>query len=423
MDDTFAFSYAGHGFSKLDENFITSYDTQPTDPVATSMSLQGIYKQLRECPCRRVILLLDACESGILDVPARSIFSHLSPAELDDFFSKAEFCVCFASSETSQSSYSAAALKHGIWSYHVIEALKGNAPEALVNGRYLTAASLQDHLSRSVPTTIAKVLSIPVHQTPRLYGTHTNGTFLTADLQEVFDNRAALCVPGYQQVTRLTLTGDIEFRVRNLSGFTKYHTVPDEVNAHTLGFVAKISSAEIRDEIEEVHRLLRTKMGYSRRDLSSGTDVGTGSVITPDFDYGVTMTLDPADPSTAVLGRELSNIKKPSLIDSQEFGEVFAKRFSNLELALKQKITIDDWIDRIEALKSKGLLASVRIDYPCDSSRLEIRFSDNDQTMTLFANSCQISQRLVQPPARLFQMLVHFQQRLLAVPELRQLPF
>src|SRR5579859_6990744 len=125
-------------------------------------------KELRGSRCKRVVLFLDSCESGILDIPSRTIISHLTPTELEDFFNSAEFCVCFASSETSQSSYSASSLKHGIWTYHVIEALKGEAPDILEQGRYLTATVLQDYLMRAVPRTIAKSFSTPIHQTPIL---------------------------------------------------------------------------------------------------------------------------------------------------------------------------------------------------------------------------------------------------------------
>ena len=375
-DDTFFLSYAGHGFSKLGENFITCYDTQPSDPIATSISLQRIYNDFRASPCKRIVLLLDSCESGILDMPSRSVLSQLIPAELVDFFNNAEFCVCFASSETFQFSYSTPLLKHGIWSYHLIEALKGDAPNALEKGRYLTAASLQDHLRRSVPKSIANSFSVPVHQTPRFYGTHTSGTFLIGDLQEILDNRRALAIPGYQQVTRLMLTGSIGHKVRSLSGFAKHHRVPDDVNDTTERFVARIGSKEVEAEIDEVFDLLRNKMGYSRQELSSNTESGAGSIITPDFDYSVTMTLDSDDPSTAILSRVLSNIKTPNLIDSPEFGEVFAKRFSSLELTLKEKIKIDEWIDKIEMLKGQGQLADMQIDYPRDSSYCEIRFEE-----------------------------------------------
>lgn len=422
-DDTFFLSYAGHGFSKLAENFLTCYDTQPNDPVATSISLQRVYADLRASVCKRVVVFLDSCESGILDMPARSIFSQLTPAELEEFFGSAEFCVCFASSETSQFSYSASSLKHGIWSYHLIEALKGDAPDILENGRYLTAAALQDHLRRSVPRTLAKTFSQPFHQTPRIYGTHTNGNFLIADLKEVLDNRAALAIPGYQQVVRLMLIGSSEYQVAKLTGFAKHHSVPDEVNDATERFVARIGSKEVEEEIDQVFQLLRTKMGYSRQDLSSGMDSGAGSIITPDFDYYVSIMLDHDDPSIAILRRELSNIKTPQLIDSSDFGEVFAKRFSTLELELKQKIRIDEWIDKIESLKRQGHLMDIQIDYPKDCSYCEIRFEHFGPTMTLRKTSCQISQLFVEPPVKLFKKLVEAQRRLLAEPELRQLPF
>lgn len=422
-DDTFFLSYAGHGFSKMGENFLTCYDTQQNDAVATSISLQRIYADLRSSACKRIVLFLDSCESGILDMPARSIFSQLTPTELENFFSSAEFCLCFASSETFQSSYSASSLKHGIWSYHLIEALRGDVPGILEKGRYLTASALQDHLVRSVPKTVAKTFSQPFHQTPRLYGTNTNGTFLIADLQEVLDNRAALAIPGYQQVTRLMLTGSTEYQVKKLSGFAKHHRVPDDVNEATERFVARIGSNEVEKEIDEVFGLLRTKMGYLRQGLDSSVASGAGSIITPDFDYNVSLALDPNDPRTAILTRELSNIKTPKLIDSLAFGEVFAKRFSSLELELKEAIRIDDWIDKIESLKEQGHLKDIQIDYPKDCSCCEIRFEQFGPTITLRKTSCQISQLFVEPPAMLFRKLVEAQERLLAEPELRQLPF
>jgi hypothetical protein len=422
-DDTFFLSYAGHGFSKMGENFLTCYDTQQNDSMATSLSLQRVYADLRASACKRSVLFLDSCESGILDMPARSIFSQLTPTELENFFSGAEFCVCFASSETFQNSYSAASLKHGIWTYHLIEALKGDVPGILENGRYLTATALQDHLKRSVPETVAKTFSQPLHQTPRFYGTQTNGNFLIADLQEVLDNRAALSIPGYQQVTRLMLTGSTEYQVKKLSGFAKHHKVPDEINEATERFVARIGSNEVEKEVGEVFRLLRTKMGYSRQGLSSNVDSGAGSIITPDFDYYVSMALDASDPGTAILTRELSNIKTPKLIDSASFGDVFAKRFSSLELELKEEIRIDNWIDKIESLKKQGDLKDIQIDYPKDCSYCEIRFKDFGPTITLRKNSCQISQLFVEPPVMLFKKLVQAEERLLAEPELRRLPF
>lgn len=421
-DDTLVISFAGHGFSKVGENFLTCYDTQSADPVATSISLPTIYKDLRTSQCKRVILLLDACESGSLDMPSRSVFSHLTPSELEDFFNTAQFCICFASSETSQYSYSSSSLKHGIWTYHVIQALNGDAPQALEEGRYLTAATLQDYLRRAVPNTLSSTFSVPVHQTPRIYATQTSGNLLIADLKPLLDRRAAASVPGYQQVTRIMLTGTRACAVSNLSGFRPYHRVPEQVNGATEAFVAGIASREVEEEIDSVFDLLREKMNYSRQELSSHTDVGSGSIVTPDFDYSVEITLDPEDPSTALLLRKLSNIKKPQLIDSAEFEAVFARRFSDLELTLKNKINVTEWIDVLEQMTREGRLPDLQVYYPRNCSYCELRFSGADQTMTLTDWTCQISQRFVEPPAALFRKLLDAQQRLLSAPELRKLP-
>jgi hypothetical protein len=179
----------------------------------------------------------------------------------------------------------------------------------------------------------------------------------------------------------------------------------------------------VEEEIDEVFDLLRNKMGYSRHELDSNVDSGAGSIITPDFDYNVNIRLDPNDPSTAILSRELSNIRTPRLIDSSAFGEIFAKRFSSLELTLKEKIRVDEWIDKIEKLKRQGQLADIQIHYPRDTSYCEISFAGNGPTVTLRKNSCEISQHFPEPPAMLFKKLLQAQQRLLVAPELKRLPF
>src|SRR5581483_4046951 len=97
--------------------------------------------------------------------------------------------------------------------------------------------------------------------------------------------------------------------------------------------------------------------------------------------------------------RKLSNIKKPQLIDSAEFEAVFARRFSDLELTLKNKINVTEWIDVLEQMTREGRLPDLQVYYPRNCSYCELRFSGADQTMTLTDWTCQISQRFVEPPA------------------------
>ena len=72
-------------------------------------------------------------------------------------------------------------LKQGIWAHHLIEALSGQAPLALENGRLLTAGSLRDYLSEEVPRTLRKTFEDARTQTPTLYG-KPGREFVVADV-------------------------------------------------------------------------------------------------------------------------------------------------------------------------------------------------------------------------------------------------
>jgi uncharacterized caspase-like protein len=63
--DQLFFFYAGHGFAVNSSNFITCYDTQPEDLSNTSISLQDLFTKLRASKCRRIIIFLDSCHSGL----------------------------------------------------------------------------------------------------------------------------------------------------------------------------------------------------------------------------------------------------------------------------------------------------------------------------------------------------------------------
>jgi len=324
-DELFLF-YAGHGFSKNGHNFITCHDTDLDDLDDTSINLQELLDVCGKSPCKRIALFLDSCESGITDIPEiRGIYSTMSENELKEFFQGAEYRVCFASCKTSESSYSAPALKHGVWTYQVIQALEGNDPIALEKGRYVTANSLQNYLAKEIPRTLRKVFSKPVVQTPWFHGSHT-GDFVISDLAELLKKRNAV-KPGYDQVKQVFLQLEQSVNIASLSGFSKQrgHRVPDNVNGATERFVDNISQKEVTDEIEQVFKRIRDSMKYKRRDLTAES----GRIITPDFEFSVTVTQDPDAPPSAVITRQLINIS-PAIVGDDAFNEVFDDSFNEL---------------------------------------------------------------------------------------------
>ncbi len=126
--DTLYVYYAGHGFAKNAKNFITCVDTSLDDLELTSIAVEWLFAEFKRSTCKRIVLFLDSCESGMLaDTSIRGIFTDLTEDELRQFFELAEHSVCFAACKPGQRSYPADKYKHGVWTYHLIESLNANA--------------------------------------------------------------------------------------------------------------------------------------------------------------------------------------------------------------------------------------------------------------------------------------------------------
>ena len=115
-DDQLIVFYAGHGFASAGSNYITCHDTVLTDLTETSIHLQALFSSIRESRCRSVILLLDCCHSGLpIDQCMRDLLSNMTNQEFENFCEESGYHIAFASSDTTEFSYSSDMLKHGLW--------------------------------------------------------------------------------------------------------------------------------------------------------------------------------------------------------------------------------------------------------------------------------------------------------------------
>ncbi|MEO8399420.1 MAG: caspase family protein, partial [Ignavibacteriaceae bacterium] len=147
------------------------------------ISLQKIFGQIRQSDCEKFVLLLDTCHSGLeIDENMRDITSLMTQDELEEFFKKSEYYVGFASCKTDEISHSASALSHGIWSYHLLQALNGEVPKVLLKDKFITATNLQNYLSIQVPKT-AKRYTKTGYQTPIMFG-NLSKEFVIADIKK-----------------------------------------------------------------------------------------------------------------------------------------------------------------------------------------------------------------------------------------------
>lgn len=406
-EDEFYIFYAGHGFSKNGNNYITCHDTDPDDLEDTSIKLKELLDGCGKSACKRIALFLDSCESGITDLPEiRGIYATMSESELNDFFAAAEYRTCFASCKTSESSYSSDVLKHGVWTYQVIEALEGHARTALEKGRYVTAFSLQNYIAEEIPRTLRKVFSKPVSQTPWVYGSQSQD-FVIADLDEVLKKRTAV-PPGYEQVRRVFFQLAEEVEVRSLSGFVKgRHRVPEWHNSTTESFVEGLAQNEIKGEVERIHARIRASMNYKRKD----TVVDTGHIVTPDFEFWTECAQDPDDPAMAVISHRLTNIS-PGIIDDDGFNQVFEDAFDDITFKFRKEVDIEDLIDQLEELAAKN----VKLDFPADCSYCDLAIEGSDLEIRISANTVTIQAPDAASPKKLVQSFIKVQKALAGSP-------
>jgi Caspase domain len=401
--DQFYMFYAGHGFSKNGHNFITCHDTDLDDLEDTSINLKELLDVCGKSACKHIALFLDSCESGITDLPEiRGIYATMSEKELTEFFKAAEYMTCFASCKTSESSYSADVLRHGVWTHQVIQALEGNERLALEGGRYVTATSLQNYLTSAIPRTLRHVFTKPTVQTPWAYGSQS-GDFVISDLENILKLRSVV-KPGYEQVKRVFLRLEETVRIVSLSGFAKgRHRVPTDNNSATNKFVQSISEEEVHEETEQIFARIRDHMGYKRRDLTSDN----GHIMTPDFEFWVECTQDSEDPAMAIISRRLTNIS-PKVVLDDSFNDAFDDYFNDLSFEFSNGVDIEALIDQLEDLA----LDKVDLSYPADCSYCKITIEGSPLDIKVTAGNLTVHTKSAVAPKLLVESFFDVQRRL-----------
>jgi len=373
-DDILIFFYAGHGFSRNDINYITTFDSQLGDLENTSIQLQDIFSQFKNSDCNKIIMFLDACESGMqIDETAREIFYPIQEQVLEELLVNAEYQVCFASCKSDEKSYPSTKLKHGIWTYHLIEALSGNATDAVIGNSKVTSESLQNYLVTSVRKTLRETYNRPYVQTPWVFGGKTN-EFLIADVEDILERRRIENVPINRELQRSSLRKIELENVSRLSGFKKSHRVPEEVNHYTENFVQDISKDDLDQRLDIIFQSMRKNFNYKARDLNVAASAGSASIISPDFDYSISVRLMGEDPSYVEWEEEVSNIHNPEILRTEEFDTIFRNKFDTIRLELGEPIDVAQIINDVEELD----IGKIRVDYPYDMSMCTITHDDKN---------------------------------------------
>jgi hypothetical protein len=388
-DDTVIFFFAGHGHRVGDTNYITAHDLQIGDIEATSIALEQIFEMLRKCKSERILLFLDSCHSGMPTSDGmRSITSDFSAEELKEFCKDSKFHVGFASCAVDEFSWPSTALQHGIWTYHVIQAISGKAPKALEKGRLVTGASLRDYLSVEVPRELRKTRTGNEVQTPCEFG-NASKTFVIADLEAMLGRARSLNQELSTGFLRASFRGIESGSIARLSGFQKRsHTIPERHSPAADGFVHRVGETEVADLANAIHDELKEAFKYKRKDLVLDLDVGSATISTPQFNVDIDIAQDPDDHEDYVQTVSVSSFREPAIVFDPRFQNVFSAHCDTLVVEFKGKVDVSQRIDQIEEdetlaehLSYDPDLSSLTLELP--DYRLRLRMTDSAIEVTV----------------------------------------
>ena len=398
------FFYVGHVFSIEGGNYLACHDTQQDDLTSTSLSIAWLFERLRTARCRQVFLFLDGGHGGLAkDSTKPEKAERWSAGEFDALFSDSKQMAGFISCGPDEVSHASIPLGHGIWTYHVLRALRGEAPDALQEGRWITSVSLRDYLSVAVPRTLrTAVAAATVQQTPSCFGKIDAASIIT-DVRPIKDTPRETPAAETWAPRHAQFAGWDHGAIKNLSGFVQgLHKIPKSVTPATERFVQDIGAQELRDHTDKMHASLRSAFPYGVKDMEVSYSKGCAAIKARDFDVNIQLNQDQDEAKAFSIQTEVTNFRDPRIVATPEFNEAVGPFVSMLQLELSADWNLREMIDRLEKISSSGF---VQISYSADLSDVSLRFAETGMTLRLRDGRCEVTSSRAGTPLELVEGL------------------
>ncbi|MGO4499609.1 caspase domain-containing protein [Paenibacillus sp. 2RAB27] len=336
-NDELIFFFAGHGEICSGQQFLITYDTAYSNITNTALALDELFVQIRNF--KRVTIFLDSCHSGM---PISSLQRGKETVKRDPFelLKDLEYQVAFASCKNGEKSYGSDILSHGTWTYHVVQALTGNAPSTIyrANGE-LTSSSLQEYLYENVPYFVKKEHGEDKSQTPWFFGGLTR-EFLVRQSAEALTkasqskvkkkvakhtNTSKVKVPTLSEsmtVAPVVFKDDANINlniqyfyslkrgfVKNLSGYRGGrggHNEPTTHSKSSKDFLVRIAKNDIEEEIQDYLKQIQEVDIYRASQISVELTTEWGNIdCNEDFYIQVLVEQDEINPKKYIMKNEL----------------------------------------------------------------------------------------------------------------------
>lgn len=346
----FIFYYAGHGFYQDGNNKLTCWDSHPFNLSETSVSIKEILLDpLDASGCAQSLIFLDCCSSILQDkLNARDVISDLNDAEFENFIQPTNYHAIFMSCSPGEKSYSSDNLKHGIWTWHLTEALSGNTDGAVVRDVFITDASLRNYLSYIVPKFITKETDIRANQRPYAK-IHAANEFIIRQLPRAI-SEIDKSLPDFRLRYEDAMFRKVDLeKIKRANGFKRGYTIPKWKNSAAIKFVKEIFQSDIEEEIQVVYEKTKQVCNLKKIDIDYGASLGGGSVACPFFRYFVDVDLNEEDLSEAKITRTLIiRVTRNEL--PEDFDSIFPMYLDELIVPIEGKIDFGDIVNKFENL-------------------------------------------------------------------------
>jgi hypothetical protein len=345
------------GFRVKARGYITCADTIVPDLTETALSVAELVAAIHKVKAKEITVLLDIDPLTLPENKAAQ--PGLDEAELADLFDNSPKCVGLVAAGEGERSFESAQLRHGIWRMHLIEALTGKVRSGVKKDGSLSAAALHAYLADAVPRTLRRAYETPQEQTPTLYG-EANAEAVVVELGNL-SSGGDLLDPG--RLKRVVFRAESSGRVKDLTGYRKSHTLPERANDWARKYVNRIATADIKADLDNTFDMVREEFGYKRKDLDvSAERDGVGFIRTPDFEYTVSVSVNPDEPQDVIWRREIGRLSGADFVRSEGFRNVFGSMFNKLVFEFTAAVDVAEFVDRIEDSPPEGVKVTVASD-------------------------------------------------------------
>jgi Caspase domain len=295
--DLFIFYYAGHGCQIEGTNRLTAYDSNSLALGDTTIDLEDdVIAKIKASACTRALLFIDACAENMKALAlTRSLIFDLSDDEIEEKLDGNDYLAVYLSCSDGEKSHSSDAIAHGVFTWHLLKALRGEEPRALEKNRWMTDTSLRDWLETTVSSYVTKEMTVRSTQTPRAV-LHSPHTFRIRHVPEPpVPPATALADLGLQNVDAFLESSETG-AIRSLSGFQRgHHRLPSDHNDAAADWIGRLKYDELKEELDDFFRAAKDELGFRRREGDVNLHGGDGGVDTPAFRYSVLTDQNPDD--------------------------------------------------------------------------------------------------------------------------------